>query len=258
MGHPASVVRFRMPLTYETARTKRWRATELQKENQRTLDNIEQFGCTVVSVATEEQRSGWSYSIGVYDTCGQPEVIVVGLPSCVAHYLVDEAARLLRNGTKLDEGRHPDLVGKVDCEFRPVDPKWVKHPMGWAEWYYDDEPFPVLQAVYPDLENRIPGEDGFNEYFTQPLLQPGAPMTTVEQDFWASNDPKSSLFDWPFNEGPHTGAYLSKTVHEGTEPIVFVYHDPDGDSQFPGRLDERWRAVRWCLAFTTLSMRMLA
>ncbi len=62
MEHPTSVVRFRMPLTYETARTKRWRATELQKEDQRTLDNIEQFGCTVVSVATEEQRSGWSYS----------------------------------------------------------------------------------------------------------------------------------------------------------------------------------------------------
>ncbi len=147
---------------------------------------------------------------------------------------MDEAARLLRNGTKLDEGRHPDLVGKVDCEFRPVDPKWIKHLMGWAEWYYDHEPFPVLQAVYPDLENRFPGEDGFNEYFTQPLLQPGAPMTTVDQDFWASNDPKSGLFDWPFNEGPHTGAYLSKTVHEGTEPIVFVSHDPDGDWQFLG------------------------
>ena len=59
-------------------------------------------------------------------------------------------------------------------------------------------------------------------------------MTATEEDFWAAQDPKSSLFDWKFPDPPHTGVYLSKTVHEGTEPVTYVSHDPDGDWQFLG------------------------
>jgi hypothetical protein len=106
--------------------------------------------------------------------------------------------------------------------------------MGWANWYYGGREFPVLQAVYPDRENRFPGEVGFNEYFTQPLLQPGALQTRIEEDFWASNDPGSSLFNWKFPEAPHTGVYLSQTVHEGSEAVTYVTHDPEGDWQFLG------------------------
>jgi len=37
--------------------------------------------------------------------------------------------------------------------------------MGWATWYNGNADFPVLQAVYPDLENRFPEDEGFTEYF---------------------------------------------------------------------------------------------
>ena len=52
------------------------------------------------------------------------------------------------------------MVGEVEREFRPVDRKWVKHLMGWALWYYDHSGFPVLQAVYPDLETASRGRMG--------------------------------------------------------------------------------------------------
>ena len=61
----------------------------------------------------------------------------------------------------------------------------VKHLMGWTLWYYDHVEFPVLQAVYPDRENRFPEESGFDPAFAQPLMQPGSPMTDAEDDFWA-------------------------------------------------------------------------
>jgi uncharacterized protein DUF4262 len=105
------------------------------------------------------------------------------------------------SGVDLTQGRHHDLIGQVDCEFRPVDEKWVRQLMGWAVWYYDGADFPVLQAVYPDLENRFPEDEGFDKTFEQPLMQPSSPMTRVETDFWASNDPSSSLFDWKFTHG---------------------------------------------------------
>jgi hypothetical protein len=60
-------------------------------------------------------------------------------------------------------------------------------------------------------------------------------LTRAEEDFWASTDPNSSLFSWKFPDSPHAGAFLSRAVHNGAEPITFVSHDAeDGAWQFLG------------------------
>ncbi len=221
--------------SFETARTIKFRQTALRPEDERTISHIEEFGCSVVSVARTDYGLGWSYTVGIFDTCGKPEIITVGLPPETANFALNEAAKLLRAGVDLTKGRHDQLVGQVDCEFRPVDQKWIAQLMGWAVWYYDGADFPVLQAVYPDLENRFPEDAQFDRAFEQPLMQPTAKRTTVENDFWASTDPTSSLFNWKFPDPPHTGVYLSETVHNGTEPITYVSHDiEDGAWQFLG------------------------
>jgi len=220
---------------YETERTRKFRAGLLSEADSGTISNVEQFGCSVIQVEASAAGPGWSYTVGVYDTSGKPEIITVGLQERTALVLLNKAAKHLREGADLTQGRHRDMVGEVGCEFRPVDSKWVKHLMGCALWYYDWAEFPVLQAVYPDLENRLPEEDGFDSAFAQPVMQPGAPMTDVEDDFWASADPKSSLFDWKFPDPPHTRVFLSETVHQGTEPVTYVSHDEeDGAWQFLG------------------------
>ena len=220
---------------FETPRTLRFRATSLSQEDERTISHIEEFGCSVVSVKRTEYGLGWSYTIGVFDTCGKPEIITIGLKPETAHFALNEAAKMLRAGVDLTTGRHRELIGQVECEFRPVDEKWIGHLMGWAIWYYDDTRFPVLQAVYPDLENRFPEEEGFDRAFEQPLMQASTPMTRVESDFWASADPNSSLFNWKFPDDPHARVFLSETVHKGTEPVTYVSHDAeDGAWQFLG------------------------
>ena len=218
---------------FETNRTRRFRTGKLGERDERTIANIETFGCEVVQVKRSNAGPGWSYTVGVYDTCGKPEVITVGLYEETAHFLLNEAVNRLRIGVNLALGRHREMVGEVECEFRPVDPKWVKHLMGWAVWYYEGVEIPVLQAVYPDRENRFPEELGFDQGFEQPLLQSGE-LTKVEKDFWASADPDSSLFDWRFPDPPHTMVFLSAAV-QGGEPITYVSHDvEDGAWQFLG------------------------
>jgi hypothetical protein len=219
---------------FSTPRTRELRATELKPADERTVAHIEDFGCSVVHIKPTKNDFGWSYTIGVFDTCGQPELIAVGLPEETAHFLLNEAVNLLRKGIDLSTGRHPDLIGNVECEFRPVDPKWVNHVMNWDIWYYRDDIPPVLQAVYPDKANRFPEDKDFDENHRVPLLRSAENMQTIEDDFWASNDPKSSLFNWPFSNPPHTGVYLSQAVHAGVEPATYVSHDQDGDWQFHG------------------------
>jgi hypothetical protein len=120
---------------FETERTRRFRAESLTGSDQRTIANIEEFGCSVVQVKGSASGPGWSYTLGVYDTCGKPEIITVGLREQTALFLLNEAARRSRAGSNLAEGRHREMVGEVECVFRLVDPKWVKHLMGWALWY---------------------------------------------------------------------------------------------------------------------------
>jgi hypothetical protein len=221
---------------FETARTRKLRENGLGAEDDRTIGHIEEFGCSVVSVKRANYGLGWSYTIGIFDTCAKPELITVGLPPETAHFALNEAAKLMRAGADLTKGRHRDLVGEVDCEFRPVDPKWITQLMGWATWYYNGTDFPVLQAVYPDLQNRFPEDSEFDKGFEQPLMQSAAPMTRVESDFWASTDPKSSLFNWKFQDPPHTRVFLSQTVQDGIEPVIYVSHDAeDGAWQFLGK-----------------------
>jgi len=220
---------------FETERTRSFRATNLAAEDERTIRHIEEFGCSVVSVKRTQYGLGWSYTVGLLDTCGKPELITVGLLPETAHSALNGAADLVRLNVDLTRGRHKNLVGEVESEFRPVDSKWIKQLMGWALWYNGGPDFPVLQLVYPDLKNRFPGEDQFDDSFAQPLMQPGALMTRVENDFWASTDPKSSLFHWKFPDPPHTGVFLSETVHNGTEAVTYVSHDAaDGAWQFLG------------------------
>lgn len=134
--------------------------------------------------------TGFSYTIGVYDTCGQPEVVVVGLPFGTAHALLNEAASRLRRGADLTQGRHAEMVGKMDCEFRPVDPKWAKHLMLGANWFYRKTEYPVLQAVFPDLDNGFPEDPDFDRRFIQPLLQQES--TELQEAFWKATDHSAS------------------------------------------------------------------
>ena len=221
---------------YETERTRSWRATELHPTDTHTIAQIEEYGCSIISVVRDcKDDLGWSYTIGVYDTCGKPDLITVGLHSKTANACLNEAVRLERADVDLTVGRHADLIGNVDCELRPVDPKWVKHLMNWANWYYRGTNYPVLQVIYPDLENRFSQDEGFNRRFVQPLMQPGAAMTEIEQDFWDSIDERIKFPDWKFPDRPHTGVYLSKAVQSGNEPITYVSHDThDGAWQFLG------------------------
>lgn len=220
---------------FDTERMRHLRSTQLSERDARTVANVEAYGCEVVQIKGCVPNLGWSFTVGVYDTCGKPEVIAIGLREKTALFLLNEAARRLREGVDLTKGRHREMVGEVECEFRPVDSKWVAHVMGWATWYNGSPDFPVIQAVYPDRENRFPEDAGFDETFQQPLLQPGAPMNAIERDFWAASDPQSSLFDWKFPDPPHTLVFLSEAVHSKSESITYVSHDiEDGAWQFLG------------------------
>ena len=221
---------------FETARTRDLLLFELSRLEREFVENIEESGHQVLSVDASLTIYRWTYTLGLFNTSGQPELISIGLPSGIAGRALNAAAERMRSGVDLKKGRHRDLLGDVEVEFRAADPTWVRELMTSAKWFNGNWDFPVLQLIYPDLENRFQWEDGFTEYFRQPLLQADAPQTQSEGDFRKSRDPESSFYDWAFPDPPHTQAYLSRTVESSEEAVTFVSHDADGDWQFLGDL----------------------
>lgn len=201
--------------TFETRRTKRFRMAKLSRIEKRVIGGIETYGCEVIHVKGTSSCPEWCYTVGVYDTCGKPEVIVMGLPRETAHPFLNEAARRLRNGVDLTQDRNDGMLEKFDCEFCPLDPKWVKHLMGWAVWYYLGSKFPVLQAVCTYSEPRFPG------------YEVGNPS--------AFPDTQRRLSGWKFFDSPDKLVFSSEAVCSGLEPVTRVSHDAsDGAWQFLG------------------------
>jgi Domain of unknown function (DUF4262) len=237
------------PRPYITERTKLWRTRDVKPKVFEAIDIIETHGHQLMHVTADDVCPAFSYSAGAYDTSGVPEVITVGLPSNPAHHALNEAIRLMKECVDLTRGRHANIIGNVDVEFRKVDPKWLHQVMLRTDWFYDGEDVPVLQLIFPDLENRFQDEDdNFNEFFRQPILSGDIVDGTLAYNFWASHDDASSLSRWKFPDSPHTSSYLSQSVQDEAEPVTYVSHDADGDWQFLGdKMSEGGGPVLSCL-----------
>ncbi|HEX5284686.1 MAG TPA: DUF4262 domain-containing protein [Bryocella sp.] len=219
---------------FVTERLKMWRNVEHADSFERTLSNIEQYGWDVMVIKGDPQTR-FSYTVGVHDTLGFPELIVVGLTNDTGAAALNAAVDALQKRVDLTAGRHRDIVGEVEVEFRTVAEPWIEHVMYRDYWYYQGERIPALQLIYPDLEGRFQWEDGFEDYFRQPLMQTAPPIDNRAKDFWAHNDPSSSLFDWKFPDPPHTQGFLSQAVQDRAEAITYVAHEAsDGAWQFLG------------------------
>jgi hypothetical protein len=130
--------------------------------------------------------------------------------------------------------------------------------MGYALWFYGEDEFHVFQCVYPDLNNRFPGDHGFDTTWRDrpALLFQDAIPSAVQRDFWAANDPSSSRFDWTFRDSAHMGVYTTKRIMNGDEPILYVFHDAeDGARGFTGQAN-RGRKMHRKFAFTRSSTKI--
>jgi Domain of unknown function (DUF4262) len=218
------------------------RETALDANDKRILDDLETHPCSVVQVREEGGVPGWSNTVGLFETLGQPEVIVIGLREDLALSLLNHIAGLGVDGKRFNEGyREKGLLSTVECEFRSVENRWLRQIMGYAVWFQGGATFPVLQCVYADLSNRFPWDEGSTAKWRQrqPLLFPNPITCSVEQDFWAANDPESSLHNWKLPLPPHTGVYTTKRIVNGDEPVTHVFHDSDDNAwQFHGTSDQ--------------------
>lgn len=190
-------------------------STSDEQSRQDILENIDKFGCHLVLIEADNYMPAFVYSIGLFQKFKHPEIICFGLNINVMAGIINHACDLIKKGDRLAINKpYSGFLEGYDIQFIPVEKTFYQNYLGYAGWFYDMSfDFPAIQLVWPDKLSKFPWQQGFNSdwEFKQPLLD------------------RNSNFK--FYEKKDLGVYTTKQALAG-EPILFVYHNNDGDWQF--------------------------
>ena len=144
----------------------------------KALADIAEYGLHVISVMADGESPPFTYSLGIEQTLGMPELIVMGLKSNVAHAAINECYRQMKADPSIGPGSRLDglLGGDFECLLGEVTPEQAKQHMCWASWLYKGSGFRALQIIFPSTAGVFPWEPEASDWFRnfQPLLSVGA------------------------------------------------------------------------------------
>jgi hypothetical protein len=145
----------------------------MDEGDRKTLEHIEKFGCSVLHIAAEGDLPPFTYSVGITQTAKAPEVVVIGLKRELAHSVVNEYHRRVRDGEVFVPGqRYSGFIGDFEMEAQKVDRSFYKEYFGYDLWLYKGPNFEVLQLVYPSTSGVWPWDEAASDWFRawQPVL----------------------------------------------------------------------------------------
>lgn len=148
----------------------------LHPADQKFLSQIETYGWNVTKVFKRNGEVGpeWAFSTGLFHSYQHPEVVIFGLPLDTMQEIINNIGLEVKKGARFELGtEYQGIFERCGCRFRAVDQSHYKAYLGWALWFYQSDPFSVLQCVWPDKEGIYPWEAGCSEsvIHAQPSLE---------------------------------------------------------------------------------------
>lgn len=150
----------------------------IESLTEESMEDVLKYGHQVIGVFDNEDPAGYlSYSVG---RCvrGKPEFLTTGpLPLHVSQYMINKAATKMDEGLPVEHGYEflPDtLIANYPVRVVRVDPE--RYPL-YKIWdlFGRDPHITALQLVWPDIDGRFPGEEGYDTAQPiYPLLERGA------------------------------------------------------------------------------------
>ena len=142
--------------------------------DKRVIENVRHHGCHIIHVGVrdDEKGPGWSYSIGLFHSFEQPELIIFGLPWSSAETIINGLATRMKAGQQFSHGQTDSAVlMHNDVRFILVPSAQYREYLGYALWFYGGKEFPTLQLVWPDKAGLFPWDaNGTLDDAIQPVL----------------------------------------------------------------------------------------
>jgi Domain of unknown function (DUF4262) len=138
----------------------------LDADEKSFVAKIREHGWFNTSVSADDEGPGFSYTSGLWVSTGQPEVIMFGMKSEIAHDVFWDLFRDAQAGRSLKHGVQMDHVfANIPADAFPVAKRFYREYLGWNRWLYAGNEFPCLQIVWPDRDGVFPWRQGFDSTF---------------------------------------------------------------------------------------------
>jgi hypothetical protein len=136
------------------------------ENDKRVADDIRQYGCHVISVLDpEEKQPTFSYSIGIQETTGAPEAIVIGVRPELGHFMVNEYNRQVRAGAKFERGvLYSGFLDGFSIYVEPARANRLHEYTLGCYRYYNGKPFSTVQLIYPTTSGVWPWQASASQW----------------------------------------------------------------------------------------------
>jgi hypothetical protein len=138
------------------------------------LNNIAEYGWHCVNVVEDDGQPPWSFTIGLYETYGFPELLVIGRSRATAHTMLKSIADdlELNHPPKLSDPDGHLLLG-LKCHLVRVHPRYYSDYVGFARWFYRKRNFPLYQIIWPNNDGIYPWDKTASKAFKEWQLMLG-------------------------------------------------------------------------------------
>lgn len=145
----------------------------MDERDQKALNNIEEYGCHVLSVLEGEGKPPFTYSIGINKKQNKPDIVILGLKAELALSVANNYKDRLLKGEEIVPGKYYDgFLGNFDVCFIRVSKKHYDEYFGWAQRLHRGDDFNVLQMIWPTTDGTWPWDEEKSEFYkwAQPIL----------------------------------------------------------------------------------------
>lgn len=143
----------------------------MNDSEKKIIENIKGYGCHVTSVFDPDgEEPSFTYSTGITEMLGAPEIIVVGLNHELGHFIVNDYLDRLKAGENFKVGEfYREFIEGFDVTFEEVSEENKNEYMCSSVWFNGDS-FPALQLVFPTTSGVWPWQEQASPRFKS--LQP--------------------------------------------------------------------------------------
>jgi Domain of unknown function (DUF4262) len=179
-------------------------------------------GWSVVSVPAEAPRPAYAFTVGLWHSFAHAEASVFGRDEREMVRWLDTVGGEVEAGRILNPDRQgDDILSSVEVFPRPALASWHRHLFGPALTFYQGQPVPMLQLVWPDDRGVLPWEPGC-----------AAGCVAAQPWLWDRVTAAPRPTGWAFPVSPDALVLTTKAIAFDGAAVAGVVHDEEGEWQF--------------------------
>jgi hypothetical protein len=131
------------------------------EHERKAIEDIREYGVHILHVFDDKGESpDFSYTVGLWNTHGHPEILISGLKENLRHRLLNNLNFGIKQGRQYRDGQScTDVIDGYRCYFQELPKRQYRKYLGWDRWFYDGDEFDAVQMLWPSVDHIYPWDE---------------------------------------------------------------------------------------------------